>query len=400
MKRKSFRILVVCAAVCIVAAVVVSLMRKTPVRYQVTFLPSLGGFRTDPYCINDRGQVVGTAETPARGIYMFLWDKEQGFRVLERWDDPPHSGGLSINIVGQIVGTMADPNGNQQAFLRDPDGSTRLLGTLGGRQSGADAINSRGQVVGSAEVPDRNRHAFLWDVIHGMRDLGTLGGPGSHALSINNAGQIVGFAQTADNATHMVVWEPISESEGQETSADAGSNPSSAASNSPPGNVSGRHSSGYRMTDLGYGGIGPFTIEINDHGLAVRRFGKTSGKTYFMTWTQATGSKTLDFVIDSAWPCGLNENNQFLIRARATGWRMFGRTFNRRHQCYFWDPNDGPVLLERHLPVKDIVYFVVRELNNHGQIVGVLQTKDTDQVRGVLLEKIEGRKMEGKKVGR
>ena len=56
---------------------------------------------------------------------MFLWDKEQGFRVLERFDDPPHSGGLCINIVGQIVGTMADPNGNQQGFLRDPDGSKR-----------------------------------------------------------------------------------------------------------------------------------------------------------------------------------------------------------------------------------------------------------------------------------
>ena len=111
-----------------------------------------------------------------------------------------------------------------------------------------------------------------------------------------------------------------------------------------------------------------------------------------MTWTQATGSKTLDFVIDSAWPCGLNEKNQFLIRARPTGWKMFGRIFNRRHQCYFWDPNGGPVLLESHLPVKDIVHFVVRELNNHGQIVGVLQTKDSNQVRGVLLERIEGKK--------
>ncbi len=392
MKRKSFRILIACAAVCMAAALVVFLIRKPPVRYQVTFLPSLGGFRTDAYGINDRGQVVGTAETPASGVYMFLWDKEQGLRILERWDDPPHSGGLSINIAGQIVGTTTDPNGHQQAFLRDVDGSTRLLGTLGGKQSGADGINSRGQVVGSAEMPDRNRHGYVWDAIRGMRDLGTLGGPGSHAVSINSAGQIVGFSQTADHNTHMVVWEPVSGDEGQGTPADAGSNPAAAPADPPSGDASGSRSADYRIIDLGYAGIGPYIGEINDRGLAVRRFGKTSGKTYFMTWTRATGSRTLDFVIDSAWPCGLNESNQFLIRARATSWRMFGWTFNRRHQCYFWDPNDDPVLLESCLPVKDIAHFVVRELNNRGQIVGSLQTKETGQIRAVLLEKVESGK--------
>jgi len=395
MKRKSFLILVLCAVVFVIGAAVVLLMREAPVRYQVTFLPSLGGFRTDPYSINDRGQVVGISETSMGSVYMFLWDREQGFRSLERFDDPPHTGTLCINNVGQIAGTMADPNGNQRAFLLDPDGSKRLLGALGGKQSAAESINSKGQVVGSAEVPSRNRHAFVWDAVHGMRDLGTLGGPNSNASSINNAGQIVGFAEMPERRAHMVVWEPVPEDEGGETPAGAGLNPPPAASSSSSENASSRRSSGYRMIDLGYAGIGPLTCEINDRGLVVRRLGTTSGKTYFMTWTRATGSKRLDFVIDSGWPCGLNEKNQFLVRARPTGWKMFGRIFNRRHQCYFWDPNDGPLLLESHLPVKDILHLTVRELNNHGQIVGVLQTKDANQVRAILLEK-----MEGKKVGR
>jgi len=392
MKRKSFLILVLCAAVFAVGAVVLLLMRKPPVHYQITLIPSLGGFRTEPYSINDRGQVVGTAETTTGSVYMFLWDKEQGFRSVERFDDPPHIGGLCINNVGQISGTIADPNGNQHAFLLDPNGTRQLLGTLGGKQSGADGLNDKGQIVGSAEVPDRNRHAFVWDAVNGMRDLGTLGGPNSNASSINNTGQIVGLADASDHRTHVVVWVPVREGAGDKTPADAGSNPPSPASGRPSGDASGTPASGYRKIDLGYAGVGPLTCEINDLGLVVRRFGLTSGKTYFMTWTEATGSKTLDFVVGSGWPCGLNEKNQFLIRARPTGWKMFGRVFNRRFQCYFWDPNSGPLLLESHLPVKDIRHFAVRELNNNGQIIGVLQTKDSNQVRGVLLERIDDQK--------
>jgi probable HAF family extracellular repeat protein len=391
-KRKSFRILAVCTAVLVIGMMAALLMRKPPVRYQVTFLPSLGGFRTEPYNINDHGRVVGMAETPAGSSYVFVWDKEQGFRSLERFDDPLHTGGLYINNAGQIIGTMADPNGNQRGFLLEPDGSRRLLGALGGKQSEADGLNDKGQVVGSAEMPARNRHAFVWEASHGMRDLGTLGGLISNATSINNAGQVFGFAEAADRRPHAVVWDPIVPGEGQEISADTGSDAPSVDSRSFPEESSSRRPSGYRMIDLGYAGIGPLAGEINDRGLVVRRFGTTSGKTYFMTWTQATGSKTLDFVIDSAWPCGLNEKNQFLIRARATGWQMFGRVFNRRYQAYFWDPNEGPLLLESYLPVKDIRHFTVKELNNRGQIVAVLQKKDSGQVRAIVLERIEDEK--------
>ena len=367
----------------------ISLARKPPVLYRVTFLPTLGGFRTDPHAINDSGQVVGVADTATGAVYAFLWDKEHGFRTLERFDDPPHAGGLCINNAGQIAGTMADPNANQRAFFWDLSAGRQLLGTLGGKQSAAEGLNSRGQIVGNAEVPARHRHAFVWDAATGMRDLGTLGGPNSSALSINDAGQIVGFAETAERRSHVVVWKPIPQDAGQSTPDVAGSagqssirNPQSAGAFSGP-------PPGYRLIDLGDAGVGPVICEINNGGLVVRRFSLTSGKTYFMTWTEATGSQKLDFVIDSGLAVGLNERNQFLIRAKPTGLKMFGRVFHRCHQCYLWDPNSGPLLLESHLPVKDIVHFMVREMNNKGQIVGVLRTEDSSQIRAVLLEKEE-----------
>jgi probable HAF family extracellular repeat protein len=367
MKRKSFLIIGLCVAAVAVAVGVALLARKPPVRYQLTVLPTLGGFRTDPHSINDRGQVVGVSETPAGAVYAFLWDREQGFRTLERFDDPPHAGGLTINNLGQIIGTMADPNGNQRAYFWDLNAGKQLLGALGGKQSSAEGLNNRGQVVGSAEVPARYRHGFVWDAVRGMQDLGTLGGFGSIALSINDSGQIVGFAETSARHTHVVLWEPNQQD------------------NQSPVT--------YRKTDLGDAGVGPLTCEINNRGLVMRRFGTTAGKTYFMTWTQATGSRTLDFVADSAFPIGLNEKNQFLIRAKPTGLQVFGRVFNRHHQGYLWDPNEGAIPLESRMPAQDIRHFTVRETNNNGQIIASLQTGDSDQIRAVLLE-------EGRKVGR
>jgi probable HAF family extracellular repeat protein len=430
MRRRRLLALLVCAGVFIIVLLAVSLVRKPPARYRVTYLPSLGGFRAEPHTMNDHGQVVGVAEAPTAASYIFLWDKEQGLRNLGRFDDPPHIGGLYINNAGQIAGTVADPNNNQKAFLWDPiagadvgpsraSGSSdelsraedpvasdarspiptpqaeggsslqsasyrlTLLGTLGGKQSTAEALNNRGQIAGHAEIPARYRHAFIWDAAAGMRDLGTLGGLYSVALSMNDAGQVLGVAETAERHCHMVLWEPIASPQDAAGTRALPDQPDGATTSVGPNTTA----AGYRAIDLGEAGVSPFVGEINNRGLVVRRFGTLTGKTYFMTWTQATGSRTLDFVtVESGVPCGLNEANEFLIRAKPTGLRMFGRTFHRRHECYLWDPNAGPLLLETHLPVKDIVHFTVREMNNKGQIAAMLRTKDSDQIRAVLLE--------------
>lgn len=121
----------------------------TPGRWVITDLGTLGGSGSDAYSINDRGQIVGSAETKAGRRHAVLWE----------------------------------------------NGKVRDLGTLGGPNSQAVSINSRGQIVGvsdtkaKGELAERWGHAFLWE--NGkMRDLGV--GPG-RVLAINNRGQILGL---------------------------------------------------------------------------------------------------------------------------------------------------------------------------------------------------------------
>jgi probable HAF family extracellular repeat protein len=356
MNTRRVPIVLLCVAAVVVTATIL-LLRRAPVRYNVTFLPSLGGSLADAYGINDLGQVVGVAQTPTDAIYIFLWDKQRGFREIGRFDDPPHAGGLCINNLGQIAGTVADPNGNQRAFLWDPNGGQQLLGTLGGQQSSAESLSNKGWIVGQAETSARARHAFVWDPVHGMHDLATLGGTTSAALSVNDAGQVVGFSETSDRGTRIVLWD------------------------GPPD---------YPPTDLGDAGVGPFICEINNRGTVVQRLGTITGKTHFRTWTRSQGSRTLGLVaIDTGIPCGLNDADQVLVRAlHPAGLNIFGHVFHRQQQCQFWDPNDGALVLENCLSVKDIAYLTVRDLNIHGQIVGVLRTRDSDQKRAVLLSPV------------
>ena len=111
--------------------------------------------------------------------------------VSEAWD---------INERGQVVGVA-----NTKAVAKESEpidhavlwqsGKVSDLGTLGGQGSAAAAINSRGQVVGWADTKAKDDdgyylwHAVLWQSGR-IRDLGTLGGPRSAAFAINAHGQV------------------------------------------------------------------------------------------------------------------------------------------------------------------------------------------------------------------
>jgi len=359
MKRRYVFILVAGAVVLVLAAaaMVASLGRRPSARYQVTFLPSLGGFRTDPHAINNRGQVIGVAEAGGGRSYIFLWDKEHGLQNLGRFDDPVHVCRLYINDEGHVAGTITDPNTRRNAFLWDLSTGKRMLGTLGGPHSIATGLNNKDQVIGEAETSIRYRHGFVWDASGGMRDLGTFGGPSSIALGINDAGQIVGMTETAERRCHIVVWDPVD------------------------GTI-----------DLGPAGSGPYLCEINNRGLVIRRLGTVTGKTYFMTWTKEAGSKQLSFVaVDSGMPCGLNDAGQFLITAKPTMMKVFGRILRRRFQCYLWDPNEGAVSLREELPIQGIQHLTLTDLNNQGMITGMLRTEDSSSIRAVVIEPVVSR---------
>jgi probable HAF family extracellular repeat protein len=196
-------------------------------RWVIRDLGTLGGSESRAGAINDRGQVVGWADTKSGDAHAFLWQagrmhdlgaldvyRTTEFAVVAVREPPP----LGINNRGQVVGsaetTAKDKRGEpvSHAFLWQ-NGKMRDLGTLGGPESWATAINDRGQVVGGSETTATNKrgrpvsHAFLWQ--NGkMRDLGTLGGMSSFASSINNRGQVVGWADTRTaNRDHAFLWQ-------------------------------------------------------------------------------------------------------------------------------------------------------------------------------------------------
>ena len=107
----------------------------------------------------------------------------------------------SINDFGQIVGSFV---GNaegalEHAFLRQPNGRMRDLGTFGGISATALAINDRGQIVVNVNQADGNFHALL------VNPGGTVFqniGKGTYANALNDLGQVVGGSNG-----HAIVYD-------------------------------------------------------------------------------------------------------------------------------------------------------------------------------------------------
>jgi probable HAF family extracellular repeat protein len=178
--------------------------KKEQRRYSVTDLGTLGGNNSIPQGINNRGQVVGLAETadidPNCGclvFHAFLWNKGILHDLGTLGGRRSEAGLGGVNREGQVVGdsetSVVDPNNppflEYRAFLWQK-GVMTDLGTLGGNDSFAIAIDSEHQVVGGAQTgePDpffgQQFHPFLWEK-GVMKDLGTLGGSSGFAAGIN-----------------------------------------------------------------------------------------------------------------------------------------------------------------------------------------------------------------------
>lgn len=103
----------------------------------------------------------------------------------------------AINNRNQIAGT-ASLGDLAEAFVWDSDEGVRLLGVLPGAAiSVGNDINDRGQVVGNSGGGDLLQQPFIWDERRGMRTFATLGGESASATHINNLGQIIGLSSTA-----------------------------------------------------------------------------------------------------------------------------------------------------------------------------------------------------------
>ncbi len=314
--------------------------------YRVTILPSLGGGFTSPDAINDRGQVVGSSKVVGGGWHLFLWHRDEEMRDLGPIDGRAH-----INNEGQIAGTMVDPNGERQAFVLTPGGVRRLLGTLGGTTSIAMAINNRGQVVGESWTAADTSHAFLWDEAKGMRDLSPPGTSRSYANAINDRGQVMVFSPQLP----AFVWDP----------------------------AEGTYQRMSQAPGQGFAGM-------NNKGRAVSVQRLPTGKSHIMISEAGSGWTTLREFEGSITHVMLNDAGQVLfMESRPSPIRWLNRLFAARMTAsYLLDPNRGVILLDRFVPRESGESFVVYELNNRGDVVGVLLSGN-NRCRGVLLEPIK-----------
>jgi probable HAF family extracellular repeat protein len=191
-------------------------------------LPTLGGNHGFATGINNRGEIVGWAETPvhdrtcspsAAQVLQFravIWDPKEGSngkikaRELPPFEDDATSAATAINDNGQAVGISGDCDqavgrfSARHAVLWEKNGKPTELPNLGGTSWHTPMdINANGDVVGFSnpdepgdETGEFISRAFFWPYgAATAQDLGTLGDdPVSEAFAINSQRTVVGIS--------------------------------------------------------------------------------------------------------------------------------------------------------------------------------------------------------------
>jgi RNA polymerase sigma factor (sigma-70 family) len=234
-------------------------------RYQATRIEAIPGFDLHVAALNNRGQVVGSLDSPTNHeTHSFLWDHEaitdlgtfdaakslatgindtgdivglfltNGIRhvfllhknelldlgVLDHFaklgdEGDKYNGGpgiiyyaprVAINGLRQVTGRLTDQRGNQRSFLLSGD-QTSYFGMLGdGNVFEAETINRRGQILGRATQGGGPMRSMLWQQGK-LIDLGALEGASSHAAAINDHGTVVGSIFFTNSTTQPFAWE-------------------------------------------------------------------------------------------------------------------------------------------------------------------------------------------------
>jgi len=198
-------------------------------------LPTVG---TDPdgfgNGINDLGQAVGFSGTCTSANHAVLWENNTVFPLPDLGTGAIAYG---INDQGQIVGTIGSADGSTELAALWQNGVLTNIGAVQGDFAAiATGINSRGQVVGSSMDSGFNwAHGFIYqDGV--ITDLNTLIPESSNLIvtmanKINERGQISGMATVRSGPhtgdVHAFVATPVNASIGTSVADVAGTHPKS-----------------------------------------------------------------------------------------------------------------------------------------------------------------------------
>ena len=370
---------------------------RTPARYNVTDLGTLGGAYSFAYAINNSGMVAGGAATPAQSDFIsqtaFLWYGGQQIN-LGTLDGPACPGCSSEGSAASANGTVAmisetatiDPNGEdfcefgthrQCLAAAWKNGKVNALPTLsGGNNSSAYWVNNRGELVGVSEIGTsdtdcatpfqvRRFEAVKWSPNGEATPLPPLQGDTvSFAFSNNDRGQVVGFSGLCSNVTlppflppqapHAVLWETDG------SPHELGNPPGGAGDN--------------------------VATSINNRGQAVVNSVMLDGTLHAFLWTNGVPQDLGTYpegAIATVTPCCGVIND----RGQIVGFSV-DASFNMR--ALLWE-NNVAIDLNSLIPSDSPWYLLsANSMNDAGEIVGTAVNINTFEVHAFLATPIAG----------
>jgi len=168
----------------------------------LTWLGTLGGYKSEAYGISDDGLVVtGYAMDPLGNPFAFKWTAANGMISLGTL------GGTSSTATGissdgtTIVGFSGDSTDIYRAFKWTEADGMQDLGA--GNYSKATSVSSNGTVITVNVYPI----AYRWTLSGGLENLGNLGGNSTGASAVSADGSvIVGYSNNAAGDPYAFRW--------------------------------------------------------------------------------------------------------------------------------------------------------------------------------------------------